>query len=114
MNEDYTDYFNESAPPEPEHESWRGVPSSPSASASSASNEPEQVPVWVKLVDVSDEIKQGYRPICVYMNEPPPVTFTYVFHLMGLWIGASLLWAAIIAAPIFLLMSILAALGVVR
>lgn len=96
MSEDYTDYFNESAPPEPEHESWRGVPSSsPSASASSASNEPEQVPVWVKLVDVSDEVKQGYRPICVYMNEPPEVSFGYCFRTAGKWIGACSIYSVV-------------------
>ena len=96
MSEDYTDYFNESSPPEPEHESWRGVPSSsPSPSASSASNEPEQVPVWVKLVDASDEVKQGYRPICVYLKEPPEVSFGYCFRTAGMWIAACSIYSAI-------------------
>ena len=34
-------------------------------------NETEQVPVWVKLVDVSTEVKQGYRPVGVFLTELP-------------------------------------------
>lgn len=97
MSEDYTGYFKETAAPEPEHEAWKGI--SPEA----APPEPEQVPVWVKLVDVSDEMKQGYRQVPVFMQEPPPVSFGYCFRVMGWWILASVCWAAILAVPFAIL-----------
>lgn len=56
----------------------------------------EQIPVEVKLVDVSEEIQQGYRPIRVYMSEPPEITFGYCFKVVGLWIAASALWSLMI------------------
>ena len=78
------------------------------------SNEQEQIPVEVKLVDVSDEMKQGYRQVPVFISEPPPVTFDYCFKFIGWWLLAALAWAAILVVPFFIIMMILAALGVVR
>ncbi len=73
------------------------------------SSESEQIPVEVKLVDVSDEMKQGYRQVCVFMNEPPPVTFGYCFRVMGWWILASVCWTLIIGIPAFVLLGFLGA-----
>ena len=89
MSEDYTGYFKETAAPEPEHEAWKGISPEP------ATPEPEQVPVWVKLVDVSDEMKQGYRQVPVFMQEPPEVTFEYCFKTAGRWIAACAVWSMI-------------------
>ena len=61
-----------------------------------ATNEQEQTAVWVKLVDVSPEIKQGYRPIGVFMNEPPPIPFGYAFFVTGKFLLASVLWGLIV------------------
>jgi hypothetical protein len=73
------------------------------------SSESEQIPVEVKLVDVSDEMKQGYRQVCVFMNEPPPVSFGYCFRVMGWWILASVCWTLIIGIPTFVLLGFLGA-----
>lgn len=98
MSEDYTDYFNESAPPEPEHESWKGVPLpksgwSPVNSAPSTQEpqEPEQIPVWVKLVKVDGDV----LPIQVFMREPPEPSFGYVFRTAGKWFTASAIYGLI-------------------
>ena len=71
------------------------------------SEEVEQIPVEVKLVDVSDEMKQGYRQVPVFMTEPPPVSFGYCFKAMGWWILASFCWSLIIGIPLFILLGIL-------
>ena len=71
----------------------------------------EQIPVEVKLVDVSSEMKQGYRQVCVFMTEPPPVTFGYCFKVMGWWILASFCWTLILGIPTIILLGIL---GVLR
>jgi hypothetical protein len=76
--------------------------------------EEQQVTVWVKLVDVSVEMKQGYRQVPVFITEPPPVTFDYCFEFIGWWLLAAVCWAAILFVPFFIIMMILAALGVVR
>ena len=68
----------------PEEEPEYGRPAQPLPP-----KEEEQIPVWVKLVDVSDEMKQGYRQVPVFMNEPPPVTFEYCFGVMGKWLLAA-------------------------
>jgi hypothetical protein len=80
----------------------------------SEQNEQEQIPVEVKLVDVSPEMKQGYRQVCVFMNEPPPVTFRYCFGVIGWWLLASACWAAIFGVAAFVVMVILSLFGVVR
>ena len=90
----------------PEEEPEYGRPAQPLPQ-----KEEEQVPVWVKLVDVSDEMKQGYRQVPVFMNEPPPVSFGYCFKVMGWWILASFCWSLIIGIPLFILLGIL---GVIR
>ena len=68
--------------------------------AAQPEKEPEQVLVWVKLVDVSSEMKQGYRQVPVFMTEPPPVTFDYCFKLIGLWLLAAVCWAALLATAV--------------
>jgi hypothetical protein len=77
-------------------------------------NEVEQIPVEVKLVDVSDEMKQGYRQVPVFMTEPPPVSFGYCFRVIGWWILASACWALIIGAVGLVVIVILAMFGVLR
>ena len=79
----------------------------------SEENQVEQIPVEVKLVDVSAEMKQGYRQVPVFMTEPPPVSFGYCFKFIGWWLLASLAWAAILAVPFFLIMAFLAAFRVI-
>ena len=86
----------------PEEEPEYGRPAKPMPP-----KEEEQIPVWVKLVDVSDEVKQGYRPICVFMKEPPPVTCDYCFKLIGWWLLASLCWTLILGIPTIILLGIL-------
>ena len=73
----------------------------------SEENQVEQIPVEVKLVDVSAEMKQGYRQVPVFMTEPPPVSFGYCFKVMGWWILASFCWSLIIGIPLFILLGIL-------
>ena len=90
----------------PEEEPEYGRPAQPLPP-----KEEEQIPVWVKLVDVSDEMKQGYRQVCVFMNEPPPVSFGYCFKVMGWWILASFCWTLILGIPTVILLGIL---GVIR
>lgn len=70
-------------------------------------NQVEQIPVEVKLVDVSPEMKQGYRQVCVFMNEPPPVSFGYCFKVMGWWILASFCWTLILGIPTVILLGVL-------
>ena len=72
-----------------------------------ATNEQEQTAVWVKLVDVSPEIKQGYRPVGVFITEPPEFSFRYCFKTAGKWIAASLIWSAIYGAIGGVIMAIL-------
>lgn len=86
----------------PEEEPEYGRPAKPMPP-----KEEEQVPVWVKLVDASDEVKQGYRPICVFMKEPPPISFDYCFRVMGWWILASFCWTLILGIPTIILLGIL-------
>lgn len=60
-------------------------------------NEQEVVPV--KLAEVAEIFKSvsGEKyAVHVVMNEPPPITFEYCFHVMGLWLAASAVWAFII------------------
>ena len=90
----------------PEEEPEYGRPAQPLPP-----KEEEQIPVWVKLVDVSDEMKQGYRQVCVFMNEPPPVSFGYCFSVMGWWILASFCWTLILGIPTVILLGVL---GVIR
>ena len=52
--------------------------------------------------------------LCNFITEPPPVTFDYCFKFIGWWLLAALAWAAILVVPFFIIMMILAALGVVR
>lgn len=73
----------------------------------SEENQVEQIPVEVKLVDVSAEMKQGYRQVPVFMNEPPPVSFGYCFRVMGWWILASFCWTLILGIPTIILLGIL-------
>ena len=75
------------------------------------SEEVEQIPVEVKLVDVCDEMKQGYRQVPVFMTEPPPVSFGYCFKLIGVWLLASLAWAGILFVPLCIIMAILSRAG---
>ena len=69
-------------------------------------NETEQVPVWVKLVDVSTEVKQGYRPVGVFLTELPTPSFGYIFRLVGLWIAALFLWGLILS-PLFIILTVI-------
>ena len=39
--------------------------------------------------------EQEQEPIHVYLSEPPPIKFSYCVDVMGKWIGASLLYAAL-------------------
>ena len=73
----------------------------------SEENKAEQIPVEVKLVDVSPEMKQGYRQVPVFITEPPPVTFDYCFKFIGWWILASFCWSLIIGIPLFILLGVL-------
>lgn len=77
----------------PEEEPEYGRPAQPLPP-----KEEEQVPVWVKLVDVANPIDWGEKRVCVFMKEPPPVTFSYCFDVMGKWILASFCWSLIIGA----------------
>lgn len=72
-----------------------------------ATNEQEQTAVLVKLVDVSPEIKQGYRPIGVFITEPPEVSFGYCFKTAGKWIAASLIWSALYGAVFGIILAII-------
>lgn len=60
-------------------------------------NEQEVVPV--KLAEVAEIFKSvsGEKyAVHVVMNEPPPITLEYCFHVMGLWLAASAVWAFIV------------------
>ena len=65
--------------------------------------EQEQVPVWVKLVDVSQEVKQGYRPVGVFLTELPRVTFEWAVIAVRNILLATLFWAVIIGVVGFAL-----------
>ena len=73
------------------------------AAESAPAPENEQVPVWVKLVDVSSEVKQGYRPVGVFLTELPRVTFEWAVIAVRNILLALLFWLAIIAVVGFAL-----------
>ena len=78
-------------------------------------NEQEVVPV--KIAEISDAYKYiegGGYAVHVVMTSPPPITFDYCFKFIGWWLLAAVCWAAILFVPFFIIMMILAALGVVR
>lgn len=98
MSEDYSDFFNGKAPDEPKDEAWKGVPPPESGwkpvnfvPSQSEPPEPEQIPVWVKIVKVDGEV----LPIQVFMREPPEPSFGYVFSTAGKWFAASSIYGLI-------------------
>ena len=112
MSEDYGDYFAQNERVSEENgEHWRGVKSPDDGfhEVTPEPSEPEQVPVWVKLV----KAEHGAN-VRVYMDEPPPVSFGYCFGVMGWWILAAACWSAILGVVGFIVMAILAVMGIVR
>lgn len=98
MSEDYGDYFAQNERVSEESgEHWRGVKSPDGGfhevTPEPSTPEPEQVPVWVKVMKIDGNV----LPIRVYMDEPPPVKFGYVFDVVGKYLFASAIWGVILA-----------------
>lgn len=94
MSEDYGDYFAQNERVSEESgEHWRGVKSPDGGfhEVTPEPSEPEQVPVWVKLVKADHEAN-----VRVYMDEPPHVSFGYAFFVTGKFLFAWVAWGLII------------------